>query len=55
MSHNQVKGKCNKYTHYIIYNLGLGKRDDLESLMYTLIYILKGDLPWSMQIDYSFG
>lgn len=23
-----------------------GKKDDMESLLYTLVYLLKGELPW---------
>ncbi len=28
------------------YGLELSRRDDMESLAYTLIYLAMGDLPW---------
>lgn len=29
------------------------KKDDLESLMYTMYYILRRDLPWGIDSKYS--
>jgi hypothetical protein len=30
-----------------------GRRDDLEQLMYTLAFLAKGDLPWSLKRAYA--
>jgi hypothetical protein len=29
------------------------RRDDLEQLVYTLVFLAKGDLPWSLKRNYS--
>jgi hypothetical protein len=30
-----------------------GRRDDLEQLLYTLVFLAKGDLPWSLKRSYQ--
>ena len=30
-----------------------GRRDDLEQLIYTLAFLAKGDLPWSLKRAYA--
>ena len=29
------------------------RRDDIEQLIYTLIFLAKGDLPWSLKKNYT--
>ena len=29
------------------------RRDDLEQMLYTLVFLAKGDLPWSLKKNYS--
>ncbi len=32
------------------FGLELGPKDDLESLLYTLVYLRKGDIPWIVEV-----
>ena len=36
-----------------VFSLDLSYRDDLESLLYTMIFLYKGNLPWSYFSDYG--
>lgn len=36
-----------------MYAVASGRRDDLEQLIYTLVFLGKGDLPWSLKKNYQ--
>ena len=40
---------CKKFDLYnSFFNIEPSRKDDLESLLYTMVFLLKGDLPWSI-------
>ena len=51
MSLNQLKKYCKLFYNNLI--LASSRRDDLEQLLYTLVFLAKGDLPWSLKRSYQ--
>ncbi len=54
MSLNQLKKYGRKYFYSdFFFSKASGRRDDLEQLLYTLVFLAKGDLPWSLKRSYQ--
>lgn len=44
LNHMKFNGKFNKDKHFIV----TSRRDDLESLLYNMMFLAKGSFPWKI-------
>ena len=53
-SNNALLGKGTRKSSTLLYYIEISRRDDIESLVYIMIFCLKGTLPWKGELKLEF-